>query len=79
MITDAALALLRDLNERKMLTELAQGAEPPVITFTDGQMELWLPKSGDSPDSDTQGQRLEEYIQALKQLCQLDLGIFILV
>jgi len=72
LITDAALALLRDLNERKMLTELAQGAEPPVITFTDGQMELWLPKSGDSPDSDTQGQRLEEYIQALKQLCQLD-------
>ena len=72
LITDAALALLRDLNERKMLAELAQGAEPPVITFTDGQMELWLPKSGDSPDSDTQGERLEEYIQALKQLCQLD-------
>ena len=72
LITDAALALLRDLNERKMLAELAQGAEPPVITFTDGQMELWLPKSGDTPGSDTQTQRLEEYIQALKALYQLD-------
>jgi len=72
LITDAALALLRDLNERKMLAELAQEAAPPVITFTDGQMELWLPKSGDSPDSDTQQGRLEEYIQALKQLCQQD-------
>ena len=72
LITDAALALLRDLNERKMLAELAQQADPPVFTFTDGQMELWLPKSGDTPDSDTQGKRLEEYIQALKQLCQLD-------
>ena len=72
LITEAALALLRDLNERKMLAELAQDAEPPVITFTDGQMELWLPKSGDSPDSDTQQGRLEEYIQALKALYQLD-------
>jgi hypothetical protein len=72
LITDAALALQRDLNERKMLAELAQEAEPPVITFTDGQMELWLPKTGDSPDSDTQGQRQEEYIQALKALYQLD-------
>jgi hypothetical protein len=72
LITDAALALLRDLNERKMLAELAQDAEPPVITFTDGQMELWLPRTGDSPGSDTQGERLEEYLQALQQLCQLD-------
>lgn len=72
LITEAALALLRDLNERKMLAELARDAVPPVITFTDGQMELWLPRSGDSPDSDTQGQRLEEYIQALKALSHLD-------
>lgn len=72
VITDAALALFRDLNERKMLAELAREAVPPVITFTDGQMELWLPKSGETPDSDTQGERLEEYIQALKVLCQLD-------
>ena len=71
LITDAALALQRDLNERKMLAELAQDAKPPVITFTDGQMELWLPTYAESPGLDTQRERLEEYIQAFKQLHQL--------
>jgi len=37
----AALALRRDLHERKKLADLAQGAVQPVITLTDGQMELW--------------------------------------
>ena len=40
-LTDATLALKRDLHERTLLAELASKASYPVITFTDGQMELW--------------------------------------
>ena len=40
-MSEAQVALLRDLNERKWLVELAKNAPPPVITFTDGPMELW--------------------------------------
>jgi hypothetical protein len=47
-ITDARLALLRDFNERKMLAELAESLPAPVITFTDGPMELWGGKDGES-------------------------------
>lgn len=47
-ITEARLALLRDFNERKMLADLAEGIPGPVITFTDGPMELWGGKDGDS-------------------------------
>ena len=71
LITDAALALLRDLNERKLLADLAEQAAPPVITFTDGQMELWLPRFTGPSTSDDQQQRQEEYLQVLKRLFQL--------
>jgi hypothetical protein len=47
-ITEARLALLRDSNERKMLADLAERITGPVITFTDGPMELWGGKDGDS-------------------------------
>ena len=40
-MTDATLALRRDLDERRQLAELAAQADPPVVTFTDGPMELW--------------------------------------
>ncbi len=40
-LSEAQVALMRDLNERKWLAELAKNAPAPVITFTDGPMELW--------------------------------------
>ena len=68
LITDARLALMRDLNERKMLAELARQAVPPVITFTDGPMELWGAKDG---SSETEFQRsLEDYQRVLAGLCE---------
>ena len=67
MITEARLALMRDLNERQRLAELAELCESPVITFTDGPMELWGAKDG---DSDFQ-KSLEEYLDALEKLYQL--------
>lgn len=65
--TEAALALMRDLNERTMLGELAQQADPPIITFTDGPMELWGARD---PQMASQFQKsLAEYLEALNRLC----------
>lgn len=65
MITDATLALMRDTNERTKLADLAEDLDAPVITFTDGQMELMV-SAGEEP---TGFQKyLEDYRQALKRL-----------
>jgi hypothetical protein len=71
LITDATLALIRDLNERRMLAELAITSAPPVITFTDGQMELWGRVSDGMPTSEFQ-KRLDEYLGVLEHLCEHD-------
>jgi hypothetical protein len=68
-LTDAQLALQRDLNERRRLAELAQNAAAPVLTFTDGPMELWGASEGD-PDQQFQ-KSLREYVQVLEQLSDL--------
>ena len=69
-ITDATLALLRDVNERAILANLAENAIPPVITFTDGPMELWGAKQVDVV-SEFQKQ-LDVYLAALARLCLLN-------
>ncbi len=67
IITEARLALMRDLNERKRLVELAKKAPPPVITFTDGPMELWGAKEN---EADFQ-KNLDEYFKILSHLNEL--------
>jgi hypothetical protein len=69
-ITDARLALMRDLGERTMLAELATEASPPAIAFTDGPMELW--SQGREGEEMTFFQKsLEEYLKALSRLYEL--------
>jgi hypothetical protein len=65
MITEATLALMRDTNERTRLADLADHLEKPIITFTDGQMELMV-SSGEEMTSFQK--YLEDYRQALKRL-----------
>ena len=69
-LNEATLALQRDLNERKILAELAEGALAPVISFTDGPMELWgakdVRKGGEFQRS------LDEYLDVLERLQSLD-------
>lgn len=69
-ITEDQLSLMRDLEERRLLAELAAGAELPVITFTDGPMELWGAK--DSPDSGEFERSLAQYHAALSSLRELN-------
>ncbi len=65
-ITDRLVALMRDLNERLLLAELAQQAEPPIITLTDGPLELW--GGGGEVDSRVFDQRFQDYLGALESL-----------
>jgi hypothetical protein len=40
-LTEDVVALRRDLNERRLLVELASQEAPPVVTLTDGPLELF--------------------------------------
>ncbi|MFN2197585.1 MAG: DNA double-strand break repair nuclease NurA [Anaerolineales bacterium] len=66
-LTVNTVALKRDLSERKMLAALGEQAlAAPVITFTDGPLELW-----GSKDTDTQSvfqNILREYHEILRRL-----------
>lgn len=65
-LTEGLLALRRDLSERRALDELSRDLPAPVITFTDGPMELW---GGRDPESARAFQEnLEQYRTVLSRL-----------
>ena len=68
MLSEAMLALQRDLSERKYLAELAQNAPRPLITFTDGPMELWGARSEGGEEAQKFQESLEEYLGVLSAL-----------
>lgn len=68
-ITEALLGLRRDLRERELLVLLAKEATPPVITLTDGRMELW--GAVDAGSATEFQQSLRAYIEALERLGRL--------
>jgi hypothetical protein len=72
-LTDATLAIMRDLDERRMLARLAEAAAPPVIAVSDGQMELWVGSAAEGRGSSEFQQLLDEYKQVLSRL--YDLGV----
>jgi hypothetical protein len=72
LLSEGALALLRDLNERSILAELAEQATPPVITFTDGPMELW--GTNDFEGASPFAHKLSEYLQVLASLARLNVA-----
>jgi hypothetical protein len=65
-VTEAMVALKRDLKERTKLYELAQNYPTPVITFTDGPIELWGVRDGE--DAKTYRESLDEYLGVLLRL-----------
>ena len=65
-VTQEMVALKRDLKERTKLNELAQNYSAPVVTFTDGPIELWGARDGE--DAETYRESLEEYLEVLRQL-----------
>ncbi len=47
-MSDGMVALKRDLSERIKLDALSKGIKGPVVTFTDGPIELWGAKGDDA-------------------------------
>lgn len=58
------VALLRDVQERRTLAELAQSAPPPVITLTDGPLELYHEPRTEADFKD----KFKAYLDALDDL-----------
>jgi hypothetical protein len=72
LISDDDLALQRDLNERSILADLAERAASPVISFTDGPLELWGAKDADGASPFTR--QLDEYLRVLARLARLNVA-----
>jgi hypothetical protein len=71
LVTEEEVALLRDRRERELLAELAEIAAPPVITLTDGPLELWGSQSQDGERGVTFSESLKSYQKSLHRLCAL--------
>jgi hypothetical protein len=65
-LSEGMVALERDLQERNLLAELAKGQEPPVVTFTDGPIELWGARDGQ--EAKAFAESLEKYKGVLSRL-----------
>jgi len=68
-ITERLVALMRDLSERELLAAMAQEVEPPIITLTDGPLELWGGRDGDMNQSEF-NKHFDKYLDALTKLKQ---------
>jgi hypothetical protein len=64
-MTDGMVALKRDISERMKLDELSKGVKGPVVTFTDGPIELWGIK-GDDPVA--HADFVQKYLSVLSRL-----------
>ena len=64
--TDGLVALQRDLAERKKLLALSKEYSPPLVTLTDGPLQLW--ESRESNEVMGYEKALSEYLVVLSQL-----------
>ncbi len=66
-LTEEYVALLRDLSERMLLADVAEKETLPVVTLTDGQLELF--HRGE--ESQAYEERFQEYLNALRRLNEI--------
>jgi hypothetical protein len=69
-MTEGMIALRRDLKERAKLEELSREIEGPVVTFTDGPIELWGARGGE--DAESFHEALTNYKSVLSRLQERD-------
>jgi hypothetical protein len=69
-LDDDVVALMRDLAERQELVEMARSEPPPVVTLTDGGLELFRQGRG-MPEFDKE---FEKYQGVLEQLAELQVA-----
>jgi hypothetical protein len=66
-MTERLVALMRDLEERTVLADLAKGLAGQVITLTDGPLELWLGQEG-GQEAGEYKRLFEAYLETLGRL-----------
>jgi hypothetical protein len=67
-VNEEQVSLERDTGERVLLAELALNAKvKPIITLTDGLLELWGGRNRSSDEDQNYNQKLDLYIKALEQ------------
>jgi hypothetical protein len=71
-MSDDRLSLQRDLAERSRLLDLAKQVPAPVITLTDGPLELWTTTLEEGRVAGVFKQSLEQYLAVLHQLRELN-------
>jgi len=64
--TDGLVALQRDLAERKKLLAISKEYSPPLVTLTDGPLQLW--EARESNEVIGYEKSLDEYLSVLSQL-----------
>ncbi len=64
-MSDGMVALQRDLKERAKLDELSRNIKGPVVTFTDGPIELWGAKG---EDAQSYADFVQRYLGVLSRL-----------
>jgi hypothetical protein len=69
MVTEEFVALTRDLSERTFLADLARSAPRPLITLTDGPLELFWER--ETRGIDEFRKLFEEYLDVLRELSEL--------
>jgi NurA domain len=73
-MSDDRLSLQRDLAERTRLLELASQAQTPVITLTDGPLELWTTTLEEGRVAGEFKKSLDQYLAVLRQLSKLNVA-----
>lgn len=71
LIGEADLASSRDLGERKFIAGLAENVPPPIISLTDGPLELWGARNGDNAQAAEYQNNLSKYKEILLHLEEL--------
>lgn len=65
LITEGMVAMRRDLKERTVVDELTKGLQGPVITLTDGPIELW---GAQGEDPSAYAEFVQKYLTVLSRL-----------
>ena len=71
-MSDDKLSLQRDMAERLRLLELASQVQPPVITLTDGPLEIWTTTLEEGRVAGEFKKSLEIYLCLLRKLHELN-------
>jgi hypothetical protein len=71
-MSDDRLSLQRDMAERVRLLELASQAQPPVITLTDGPLEIWTTTLEEGRVAGEFKKSLEMYLGVLRKMHEIN-------